>query len=186
VSFGLEELKTQGREYRTLDQHDQLVDLNKEGHRHFQLGKDLQQIRGVFVCLGEQAKRKHGDCIVTPRLVDGGEEHLSVFGLEVLQPFAEICELGRRNQDHVELDHHKVGELQVLFPFQDLGKGPKDPLGIHVQAQLAYDEASPGFEQTSIRAEQLEKVDQEAAKVAIFRVCGDLGKQLEIVFDDLL
>jgi hypothetical protein len=34
--------------------------------------------------------------------------------LEVLQTATEICQLGRGDQDHVELDDHHTGKLQVL------------------------------------------------------------------------
>lgn len=34
--------------------------------------------------------------------------------LEVLQTAAEICQLGRGDQDHIKLDDHHTGKLQVL------------------------------------------------------------------------
>ena len=36
------------------------------------------------------------------------------FGFDVLQPLPELGQFGRRNQDHVELDHHQAGKFQIL------------------------------------------------------------------------
>lgn len=77
------------------------------------------------------------------------------FGFDVLQPFPELGQFRRRNQDHVELDHHQAGEFQILkskdpghslatgyvaeslathiILFQYLGEVAEDPLRIQVQ-----------------------------------------------------
>lgn len=36
------------------------------------------------------------------------------FGFDVLQPLPELGQFRRRNQDHVELDHHQAGKFQIL------------------------------------------------------------------------
>jgi hypothetical protein len=77
------------------------------------------------------------------------------FGFDVLQPLPELGQFRRRNQDHVELDHHQAGKFQILksknsgqslatgyvaeslathiILFQYLGEIAEDPLRIQVQ-----------------------------------------------------
>lgn len=36
------------------------------------------------------------------------------FGFDVLQPLPELGQFRRRDQDHVELDHHQAGKFKIL------------------------------------------------------------------------
>ena len=54
-----------------------------------------------------------------------------------------------------------------------------------MEAELSYDQASAGFQETTVGAEKFQYIYHEAGKVRIFRRSRDLREKLEVMLDNL-
>jgi len=148
--------------------------LDEHVNRHFNVGKDLQQIIRLFVRLCQQAQRYRSNGIVAPRAEERDEQGLAVPCIPRPQLLPEIRQLRRGDQVVIQILHHNTRELDVFVFFKTVCHCAVNALGAEVDAELADDQVASGFEEAAVGAEELQEVDHEEGEVGVVAVFGDL------------
>ena len=137
---------------------------------------------------------------MTPGFEQGHKERLTVSGIEIPEPSPQISQFWGRDGVVVQVLDHDAREFDVLYSgelrqragvdrthlvfLETVGHGAVYPFGAERDAQLSYDEVPPGFEQSSVGAEEFQQVDHERGEVGVVAVLRDLGEQEQVARDD--
>jgi hypothetical protein len=119
---------------------------------------------------------------------------------KTFQPSAEVGKLGRSDEDCGKFLHNDACEIKVLdlsvnlasraepvshlFLLKDFSERLIYTLRAEVEAQLSDYQTSTRLEQSSVCAKKIQQVDHKCFEIAVVRRGRDLGKKLQIVFDD--
>ena len=74
--------------------------------------------------------------------------------------------------------------MSHLFLFEDFSECLVDAFCAEVEAQLSNYQTSTRLEQPSVCAEKIQQIDHKCFEIAVIGSRRDLGKKLQIVFDD--
>jgi hypothetical protein len=113
---------------------------------------------------------------------------------------AKVGKLGRCDEDCGEFLDNNASKVEVLgilgkfvptyksqahlFLFKNLGERLVDTFRGEVEAQLSNYQTSTRLEQPSVCAKQIQQVDHKGFEIAVIRRGRDLGKKLQVVFND--
>jgi hypothetical protein len=129
------------------------------------------------------------------------EKHLIYPCFKTFESSTKVGKLGRSDEDRGEFLDNDASKVEVLgilrklgpsnksqahlFLFKNLGKRLVDTFCAEVEAQLSNYQTSTRLEQPSVCAKKIQQVDHKGFEIAVIRRGRDLGKKLQVVFDDL-